>query len=258
MRAFNAEVVKLFTTRLWLWLTATVVGLTGFFTFLVVRDKDSIDEEFASLVSPADVANDITNLALIAMVISVVFGIIGLTGEFRHMTITPTFLSVPQRPLVVLAKLVLYFVVGGVVGLFTTVIIAVIAFPILDGKGYEFSVGDDFIMDIFRGVVLVCALFALLGVGMGALLRNQVFAVVATILYLFVIENLLLISEGVRTSIYPYLPGYAAKTLIFEGFDYGFDDIDNLTSGQSGLVLAAWAVGLAVVGSIVTLSRDVT
>ena len=256
MKALRSELVKMFTTKLWLWLGLTLVVLTGGLTFLVTS---SVDEpgEFGVDFTPVDMAEMVSFTSAIAYVIAAVLGIIGLTGEYRHQVITPTFLATPRRGVVLASKLVLYGLVGAAVGLVFAAIQAVVAFSVLDGKGSDISLGDDVVAGSFRGVVLVSALFGMFGVALGSLLRNQAFAITATVLYLFVVENILMAVESVA-DVYPYLPGAAARAITFEDIELDVEEIDLLTAGQSVTVLLVWALAVAIFGWLITLTRDVT
>lgn len=251
MRALSSEFLKLFTTKVWIWLLIVVAALTaGLVTLIVINVPDDVSNV------DQDIAEFTTVLSPIAYVVAATIGIIGITGEFRHQTITPTLLSIPQRALTVFAKIVVFMLFGALLGVIFALLLGGIAQPVLSGKGYDLSLSDDVVSQALMGAVLVSALFGVIGVGLGTLLRNQVATVVTTILFLFVIENILMAIKHVQ-SIYPYLPGGAAKAIMAPSIDVP-DGVTLLDSSQATLVLAAWAVGLAVLGSITTLGRDVT
>lgn len=253
MRALHAEFLKLFTTRLWLWLVLVVGAITGALVLLITLniDPDSIGD------ANHDVAEFTTGLAPIAYVVAATIGIIGITGEFRHQTVTPTLLSVPQRAVVVAAKLFVHLLFGALLGAVFVLVLGGIAAPVLSGKGVDVSLSDSAVSQSLLGSVLVCGLFGIFGVGIGTLLRNQVAAVVSTILYLFVLENILVAIKHVQTA-YPYLPGGAARAVLLRDHSDLPSTVHLLDAGQGALVLAAWALGLAVLGSVLTLGRDIT
>jgi hypothetical protein len=115
-----------------------------------------------------------------------VLGAIGLTSEFRHRTATATFLATPRRSRVVAAKLVTFPLLGAAYGLACVVVTVAIALPWLSANGIEVSLVANGIPGTLAGVVAGSALFGLVGVGVGALLRDQVGAVVVLLVYLFV------------------------------------------------------------------------
>lgn len=256
MRTLGAEVIKLVTTRLWLWLGLTVVGLSGLLTFLILNSLDDQGESYRDFTA-VELAEMMTFTSAIAYGIAAVMGVIALTGEYRHQLITPTFLAVPRRGNVLLAKLVLYGLVGAAIGLAFALVQGMVAFSILDGKGYDISFSDQVVADSLRGVVVVSALFGMLGVAVGAVVRNQAFAITATVIYLFVVENILQAVEALA-DYYPYLPGAAARAVMYEEIELAAEGIELLTMGQAVIVLLAWIVGLAGVGWLVSLRRDVT
>jgi ABC-2 type transport system permease protein len=103
------------------------------------------------------------------------------------------------------------------------------------------------------GVVASVAFFGLIGVGLGALLREQVATVVGTLIYLFVAEPIVTripqLNDWTR-----FLPGSARYALI----RVSQNGLDLLTPWQGGLVLVAYGVLFAVAASYLTLRRDVT
>ncbi|HEY9390000.1 MAG TPA: hypothetical protein VIR27_09580 [Mycobacteriales bacterium] len=253
MRALRAEFTKLFTTRLWLWLILVVVAITGSLVALIITtavDPSSVSDPEAEVVAFT------VNLSPIAYLVSVITGIIGITGEFRHQTITPTVLSTPHRPVAVAAKLLVHLLFGALLGAIFVFVLAGTGAVLLAGQDISVSLSDPTVMHAMWGSVLVCGLFGVLGIGIGTLLRNQVAAVVTVVLYLLMVENILLTIRHVRDA-YPYLPGGAARGLLLDG-GTSLAGGDLLGSGQATLVLAVWALGLALLGSFLTLGRDIS
>lgn len=251
MNALYAEFTKLFATRLWAWMCLVVIALTAGLAGLIF----GLAEE-ADFITAEDVSDIVTFVAPIGYVVAMVIGIVGITGEYRHQTITPTLLATPIRPLVIFSKLVTYAVYGALMGVLFVLSFVGLASPILSSKDFDISFGEDPIRATLAGTVLVCVLFGAFGVGIGTLLRNQILSSVFTIVYLFVVDNILLVIPHVKTA-YPYLPGGLARAVI-NGDVFGGDDPDPLHTGPAALLLTAWGIGLALVGWIVTTSRDVT
>ncbi|HWV88168.1 MAG TPA: hypothetical protein VNZ62_22165, partial [Capillimicrobium sp.] len=96
--------------------------------------------------------------------------------------------------------------------------------------------------------VVACALATSIGVGVGALIRNQVAAVVGTLAYVFIIESIV---GGLLPRVYPYLIGGAINSLT----EF---DIDHRTSAVvGGLLLVAWTVAFGAAAVLADRARDV-
>jgi ABC-type transport system involved in multi-copper enzyme maturation permease subunit len=187
-----------------------------------------------------------------ASVWALILGAIGVTGEFRHQTVTPTFLATPHRGRVVVAKLITYAIVGIGYGIATIVIATAIALPWLSAKNIDVSLGSNGIPAVLGGVAAGVAVYALLGVGLGALIRNQIAAVVGALVYLFLLEPILSGIPKVR-DYYKYLPGGANSALTRR-----FIGVDLLQPYQGGLLLVAYGLVFAVLGTWLAMRRDVT
>lgn len=247
--ALRAEVLKLFTTRLWLWLSLLVVGLSGLVAVLVTANANAAIEEVGGALP-----NVLSGATSFGYLVSAVLGVVGLTGEFRHLTATPTFLAVPRRGRVVSAKLLTHLVFGLVLGVVALGVAYGIAAPWLDSKGVTAD-GDVVTRALVGGVVTV-AVFGVIGVGVGALLRNQVAAVVALVLYLFVLEPIVGVVPGVRSA-YPYLPGGAVAALT-QTQEQQFPGVVLLEPWQGGVLLLAYGAVFAVLGTWLAVQRDIT
>jgi ABC-2 type transport system permease protein len=96
-----------------------------------------------------------------------------------------------------------------------------------------------------------------MGIGVVALLRNQIVAMVVGLVFLLALENILVAIPKVRNA-YPYLPGGAMQGVLYPADEPGPDGIDLLGTTGSLLVLLAWALIPALIGAAYTLTRDIT
>ena len=182
---------------------------------------------------------------------ALLLGILGMAGEFRHGTATPTFLVTPRRGRVVAAKLAASAVAGLALALVASVVVVAIAVGWLPAKGVHVPLADPGLAARVGGLAAVVALHAVLGTGLGALLRNQFAALVAgLLLWQGGIEDLLVGLLG-RPGLERWLPEGAAAALTAPG-----DATPAIWAGA--LVLAAYGVALAVVGGRLVVSRDLT
>lgn len=175
-------------------------------------------------------------------------GAMSITGEIRHGTIRPTFLITPRRGRVVAAKVVASGLVGIAFGLVAVGVAVGVGSAALAARGIPITLdsGDYTLMPV--GGIAAAALWAPLGLGLGALLRNQVATLIAIFLWLFFIENLLIdFVPGTGK----YAPGAAAAAIT------GLDPETLLAPAAGALLLALYAAAATAAGGIITLRRDV-
>ena len=116
-----------------------------------------------------------------------------MTGEFRHQTVTQTFLVTPDRGRVVAAKLVAYPLAGIALALVSVLAFtAAVATGWLAAKGITPSLLDARLGRVLLGAVLAAGLCGLVGVGVAALVRNQVAALVGVAVWVLLVEGLLM------------------------------------------------------------------
>jgi ABC-type transport system involved in multi-copper enzyme maturation permease subunit len=188
-----------------------------------------------------------------ASVIVLVLGIIGMTTEFRHMTITSSFLATPRRGRVLAAKMGAYAVVGLAVAVLSwvlAVLLAVVLLPLRDHAPIEWGA----VVQILGGALLAFAIYGVLGVAVGALIRNQIAAIVAALVWVLLVESLLVAFLPTWGS---WLPGGAAAAVLQAGA--GVDGTaETLPVWAGALVLLGYALVFAVVAARTTLRLDIT
>lgn len=252
IRLIRAEFGKLYSTKLWLWLLLGALGLTALGVSLTI----GLDGQQGNPNPPVATAAGQKNMfsaAASAGIFGLILGIIGVTGEFRHQTVTPTFLATPHRGRVVIAKLIAYALNGIAFGIATIVLAIAIALPWLSAKNVDVSLGSNGIPGTLVGVAAGVAVYALLGVGLGALLRNQIAAVVGALVYLFVVEGLVGNLPGIR-DYYKWFPGGANSALT----GASQPNISLLEPYQGGLLLIGYGLAFAILGAWLAVRRDVT
>jgi ABC-2 type transport system permease protein len=175
-------------------------------------------------------------------------GALSITGEIRHGTIRPTFLVAPRRGRVVAAKIAASGLVGILFGLVAVGVTIGLGSAALAARGIPITLDASDYTLMPAGGIAGAALWAPIGLGLGALLRNQVATLVAIFLWLFFVENLLLdfVPDAGR-----FAPGAAAAAIT------GVDPDRLLAPALGALLLAFYAATTAAAGTIATLRRDV-
>jgi hypothetical protein len=175
-------------------------------------------------------------------------GALSITSEVRHGTIRPTFLVTPQRGRVVAAKVAVASVTGCVLGLIATGVAALAGTMALTSRGVtvQLDTGDYTLLVV--GGATAAALWAAIGLGLGAIVRNQVAAVVGISVWLLFVENLLV--DNVP-SISRFVPGVLGRAIT------GQQTGTLHTPALGALLLAIYAVVATAAGWLTTTRRDV-
>ena len=187
-------------------------------------------------------------------VFALILGVLIITVEFRHKTVTTSFLVTPRRPLFVAGKLLIAAISGAVLA------IVVMAGTVIGGgiavsaKGGSFGDLVHQIGAVLPGMILVYALFAIVGVGLGSLLTNQVAAIVVSLGWFLIIENII---GGLWEGTVRWLPSGAALAAANVS-EAGNQPIGLFAWWQGSLLILAYGLAFAIIGSIVLTQRDIT
>jgi ABC-2 type transport system permease protein len=248
-RLVRAEWTKLLTTRVWIGLLLGACVLVGAFAALFTGFAGGSDSGIPA-VGTADYEQLALGVSANATVLFTVLGIIGTTQEYRHRTATPTFLASPHRGRVVIAKLVAYALAALPMAVVVIAVDVLVVSVYAGAKGAAPSLSGDNLR-VLAGAWAALVIYTVIGVGVGALLRNQVGAIVGVLVYMFVVEGIIS-SIPATSGAYKWLPGGAleAMTATFNGNDL-------LSAWQGGLLLLGYGVAAAVLGTVLAVRRDV-
>jgi hypothetical protein len=186
-----------------------------------------------------------------------------VTSEFRHQTLTPTFLATPKRGTVLWAKLVAGILIGALYGAIAVVSAVAPAAGLLVGLGLDTALGSSDTWALFGRSLLALMLWTLIGIGVGTLVRNQVVAIVLVLAFTQFVEPLLRVAGSLVdwiSEVTRFLPGAASDALIGASiYDMmGAGGGNSLEWWHGGLVLLAYALVLLLIGHIASWTRDVT
>lgn len=192
---------------------------------------------------------DTLESATIAVFFALLYGVVGIAGEYRHGTITPTFLATPIRERVLGAKLVVYAGAGLVLGAFALLLALAMALPWFAAKNIDYSLADRDVALFVVGLLAAATLWGALGVAYGSVVPNQVGALVSALIWLLIIENIL---AGLVPEVARFTPGKAAQALMRVEVE------DLLTMWAAAVVTVGYIAAFAAIGATVTMRRDVT
>jgi ABC-2 type transport system permease protein len=237
----RAELLKLRTTRTFV----ALVGVTLALSLLVVVLTALLSDEFA----PGD-ARDLFTADFTGLFI-MLLGVIGMAGEWRHRTITGTVLAAPDRLRLMSAKMLAYAAAGVLLSLIVTITIMLVGTILLSARGFDTATLSDLVDVLWRNL-LVAALVGALGVGIGALIRNQVVAIIGVLVLGFVIEPALF---GLAPDVARFGPTQGAPAGI-QDIEFFGEDSDALSPGVATLVMVGWIALFFAAAGVRLRSRD--
>jgi len=264
----KAEFRKFFTTRMW-WGMAIGVFLSGgllavFFALVVAGSKAGGAAGPNSLPAPglgdtAMVSTVYTGGLSTAYLLTLAVGVMAIGSEYRHMTITSTFLSTPKRVRVMIAKVTSLLGIGAFYGIVFLVGSVGVGATTIALKGFSPFPEVGPLTRTLALSLLVLGLWSLIGLGAGILIPNQVAAILIAVGAAWILEPLL--SFGLSFAswgqpIVPYLPSQATAGMV--GQINANPNVQLLSWWAGALVLVAYAAVLAGIGSALTVRRDVT
>jgi hypothetical protein len=279
--AIQSEIRKTFTTKMWWGLLIPVV--------LISMVANAFGGLFEDIVGDAtDVPVDLPSLLPISLgltlnqvvVFAAVAGTVLAGGEFRHRTITTTYLTATSRTAVLMAKLVISALLGALYGLAAAVSGSLVGLLAQEAKP---GFGD--LLGVIAVGALVCALWGVLGAAVALAVGNQVGALLVALIYLLVAESILSValanaeSESVQ-ELAGFLPGNAGDVAVLSGPSYAFGELipgapgggrageeilEALTGvanppalGVAVLVLAVWTGLVVALAAVFGNRRDIT
>jgi ABC-2 type transport system permease protein len=232
----RGELIKIVTTRTLLGYAAAGVALTVLNVVIIAAASGDLDEV-------AEKQEALAGLPILLLL----FGLVGAAGEHRHRTAAPAALVARcDRGRLLLARTGAYAGAAIVVGALMVAVSLGLGLPLLAGHpGPDLTPGE--VTPVAGGNLVAFVLFAMMGVAIGAFVRNQVVGVVVVLILNFMINPLVAVLDETAGN---YTPFGAAEVLARMTHN------TTLSVGGAALVLAAWTLPLVVAAVVSERRRD--
>jgi ABC-2 type transport system permease protein len=241
----EAELIKLRTTRTFLALAGVAIGLSALITVLTALLSTPTKESVLVDVFASDMSS------LFIMILAIV----GISGEWRHRTITSSLLAAPDRLRFMAAKTLAFAAAGLLLSLLISIVVAILGFVLLSIR--DLPVPDlDEVLTLTGRNMIIAALAGAFGVGIGALVRNQPTAIVSVLVISFAIEPAVI---GLASEVGRYGP-FVALPIAIQGIpaaDIGFGELDLLSPWLAGLAMLGWIAVVFALATFLLRRRDV-
>ena len=265
--AIRSEFRKFFSTRMW-WVLA--ICMMAYFLLVSLGMGWVFGYEAANGGMPAEMMDAFRASVYglgpsMGYVFPVIVAAIGVTAEYRHNTILPTFLGEPRRAVVMAAKAVAAVPMGLVIGALGTL-------ACLGGGAAGLVIGGADHM-LFTAAtwktaglsVLAMTLWSLVGVGLGMLVISQVGVIIGVLAFTQLVEPLARMGLGMfdaTSEIAKFLPGAASDsvaggTSIYSMMMSVAGSGSVLNVWQGALVLAGYGIVFGLAGYFLRIRRDV-
>ncbi|MGZ0712448.1 ABC transporter permease (plasmid) [Coraliomargarita sp. W4R53] len=269
MAATRSESTKQFTTSMW-WILAIVLVAYIAFTaaalgFVFAASASGALPGDGPQLPASNIAPMLYSTATsVGYVFPLLIGTMIVTGEFRHKTLTPTFLAVPRRGRVLWAKLIASVPLGALYGLLGVIAAVIPAAVVLAVYDLDTELGSTDTWAMLARMVLAYLLWVFVGIGVGALVRNQVGAIVGVLVFTQFLEPIgrtaAAFVDGL-SGVTQFLPGAASDALVGASvLTMATPDAaaDTLAWWVGGVVLLGYAAVLLGLGSLLSWRRDVS
>ncbi|WEG10297.1 ABC transporter permease subunit [Microbacterium horticulturae] len=256
-RVLRSETIKLLTLRSTWWSIAVVAVLSVGLATIVAASMSAFNDAASTSAAQLSqlVASAVISPIQFTMLLAGALGAIAVTGEYSTGMIRSTLTAEPRRGVVLSAKAIVVAALLLVVSLIVFVVSTLPAAAIIGTSPIDLADPGIVLQPILYGA-LSMAVFAVIGLSWGFLLRSGPGAIAATVGLLFVLPIIGMIfpSEGAWSWIShaaTYLPMSAAQSLTVPP---GADGA--LTIPVALITLAAWVVAGLLGSWAVLRSRD--
>jgi len=252
-RAVLSEWTKLRSLRSTRWsLLAAIVGTIGIAALacaVVANHYPRMDAHEKANFHPLEV--NFVGVLLAQLAIGVL-GVLVITGEYSTGMIRSTLIAVPKRLPVLWAKAAVFGAVVFVLMLPAVVVAFFVGQALLASQHIDVAFSHPGVERAIVGAALYLTVIGLLGLGLGAIVRNTAGGIAAFAGLLFVIPPLLnVLPSSWNDAISPYLPGDAGTQVLsiaHEGH--------HLSPWGGFAILCAWTAFFVAVAAVLLVRRD--
>lgn len=243
MSTLSAEALKLRTTRATAALAASGVGVVvlAAVVHLLGFPARLVDEPGEQIRILADIG------VSMAVLFAAISGSLGITTDYRHGTVRSTLVRRPDRTRLLAAKAVIQIVTCAGIGTLVITVALALAATFVRARGLAFGLSTGELARFVFGTAVASACFAVIGLAVGTIARNQIPVTIGLLVWFLFLENLL---RAGTPSVARFAPGSLARAVATTA------DPQRLAPLLAGAVLAAFAAVLLAVARTMFRRRD--
>jgi ABC-2 type transport system permease protein len=259
--ALRAELRRISTTKLW-WITLICI-------FVLSAGYAALPAAVALLQSKGAASTPFTDPGIIrsiynggnvlSRILAMVVGIVAIGSEYRYGTLAWSYLATPRRIRMLLGKAGALLIFGLIYGITSVAAGMLVAIPFVRANNGSFLLDQP---TTWRSIILgVCsiALWTLIGMGLGILIKNVLIAVVVGVLLGFLVEPIVSVVFFLKRwdQLLNMMPSGATNAMLEITSPVLFAAQHPTPWWLAGMILAAWCLLPALAGLLSAVRRDV-
>jgi ABC-2 type transport system permease protein len=259
--ALRAELRRISTTKLW-WITLICIfvlsaGYAALPAAVALQSKAGVTS--SPFTDPGIIRSIYNGGNVLSRILAMVVGIVAIGSEYRYGTLAWSYLATPRRIRMLLGKAGALLIFGLIYGITSVAAGILVAIPfVLANKG-------SFLLDqpaTWRSIILgVCsiALWTMIGMGLGILIKNMLIAVVVGVILGFLVEPIVSVVFFLKRwdQLLNVMPSGATNAMLEITSPVLFAAQHPSPWWLAGMILAAWCLLPALAGLLSVVRRDV-
>jgi ABC-2 type transport system permease protein len=260
--ALRAELRRITTTKLW-WIALICIFLlsAGYAalpaTVALLQTRAGVPS--SPFTDPGTIRSIYNGGNVLSRILAMVVGIVAMGSEYRYGTLASSYLATPRRFHMLLGKAGALLIFGLIYGIVSVAAGMLVAIPFVLGNNGSFLLDQP---ETWRSIILgVCsiALWTMIGMGIGILIKNVLVAVVVGVLLGFLVEPIISVVFFLKRwdELLNLMPSGATNAMLEITSPVLFAGQHPTRWWLAGLILAAWCLLPALAGVLSAVRRDV-
>jgi ABC-2 type transport system permease protein len=258
----HAEIRRISTTKLWWLVLISIFVLSAGYAALpavVALLESRVGVASAPFADPGIIRSIYNGGNVLSRILAMVVGIVAAGSEYRYGTLASSYLATPRRVRLLLGRAEALLIFGMIYGITSVGAGMLVSVPFVLAHGGTFLLNEP---ATWRSIILgVCsiALWTLIGMGLGILIKNMLIALVVGISLGFLVEPIVSIVFFLKSwdQLLNLMPSGATNAMLEITSPVLFAGHHPTPWWLAALVLAAWCLLPALVGVLSAVRRDV-
>ena len=260
-RALRAELRRITTTKFWWVVLVCIFLLSAGYAALpaVVALQTRAGVASTPFADPGIIRSIYNGGNVLSRILAMVVGIVVIGSEYRYGTLASSYLATPRRLRMLLGKAGALLIFGVIYGITSVAAGMLVAVPFVLANNGSFLLDQP---STWRSIILgICsiALWTMIGMGLGILIKNMLIAVVVGVILGFLVEPIVSVVFFLKQwdQLLNVMPSGATNAMLEITSPVLFAAQHPTPWWLAGMILAAWCLLPALAGLLSAVRRDV-